>query len=179
MDKKSVIGLLLAAVLAGAAGGEIGDQVMDQVVDPMQLRRLWTPGYYSSKTPTNSFNYGYRLCMENGSITTVGATAENTTEQSASITGSVTRQATHVMLLVQYQGNATGDTVEVWTTASITTKYSVYAVEAVKNCTQIVILPYSYTTDGKVYWDMSDGDNNHITTIYLWGYFEMPTGEIR
>ncbi len=176
MDKKSVIALLLAAVLAGAAGGEIGDQV----VDTMQLRRLWTPGFLSSQSPTDSFNYGYRLCMENGSIVTVGDTTANLTLQTADITSSVTPQTTHIILYVIFESTAGGDVqLDIYTQASQQTNISMICPDAVETISQMIILPFRYTEDGNVYYQMDNAGADTETRIYLWGYFEMPVGEIR
>jgi len=179
MEKKEFLALSLIVVVVSTAVSLAMNLASDQV--SLQTRNIYSEGFNIARqlTPTNSFPYGYRLAQENGSITTVGATRANTTAQSASITSSVTRETTHVLLLVKYQGNATGDSVDVWTKASMTTKYTIYSPIASKNVTQIVILPFSYSTDGKVYWDMSNGNLNHAVTIYLWGYFERGIGTVK
>lgn len=133
---------------------------------------FFVPGFRTETTPVNSYPYGYRLCQENYSIVTVGATANNASEQSASITSHVTRQTSNIILIVTFQANTVGDSCAIWTKASSAGKLSLITEVSAKNSTQQVTLPFSYTTDGKVYWQMNEAHSSTKVTIMLWGYFE-------
>ncbi|GAH78666.1 unnamed protein product, partial [marine sediment metagenome] len=167
---------LLVATLAGAGGGYIYANYLaptpEEIYEPESI--YFYPGFQTKLTPANSWQYGYRLAMENGAITTVGATVANGTAQAASIASSVTPQTSHIILYVEYSGNATSDYVELWTSQNNETKYKVMCLTSVINITDQVILPFDYNTP-EINWELSDGDLLHSVTIYLWGYFERPT----
>jgi hypothetical protein len=184
MEKKELLAVSLIAIVLSAVTS-IGTLSLapkpTPEATPMEVRNVYTEGFSIARqrSPVDSYPYGYRLCMENYSIVTVGATSNNASEQSASITSSVNRETTHIILLVTFQSHTAGQAVAVWTKASKAGKVHVLGQVTDQNVTQQIILPYSYSTDGKVYWQMTKADAATIVTIYLWGYFERGIGTVK